>query len=456
MISTEGANQVVEGTARDTNENIATALVTVNIDRTPPVVAFTTPPLTLTTQAEITLTTGVSDLLSGVASANCNGAAATIVDGVVTCTVPLYPGMNSLSVVAADSAGNTQSVGVRIKRVGTPTRASITPLVRTLLVDDERFISMIDEFGEPLDGVQWSTSDDAIAEVVEVEGDVAVRGISSGEVEITGAINGLTATTTINVVAALTLPLGSVKWHLPKDGPQWYRPLTATAVSGSDVRTYSFDFSEAGMTVRALSSDGEQVWSELRPQAYRPLFSDIEGGVVLVEGNGLARIGGGPGTIPWRWETDLYFPTEAAPGNGYVVQAADGTIYVMVGMGADFRIIGLDGRTGPEVCDSLTHPALPGCRNIHRVSVLVVGPRRRLWAAAVRSGREQPGTRHFRSGPFSLHVYGKCHHQCSGHHRHDATNRDAGWLINGPAAALGRFRRADDRLGRLWTPANLH
>ena len=44
-------------------------------------------------------------------------------------------------------------------------------------------------------------------------------------------------------------------------------------------------------------------------------------------------------------ETDLYFPPKPLPGNGYIIQAADGTIYVMVGMGADFRIIGLDGQT---------------------------------------------------------------------------------------------------------------
>lgn len=175
VVSSEGANQVVEGTARDASDNVATTQATVNLERTPPIIALTTPPPSLTTQAEITLTAGVSDALSGVASANCNGTTTTTVDGVATCTVPLYPGMNSLSVLAVDNAGNTKSVGVQIKRVGTPTSASITPLVRTLLVGDERFISMIDDFGEPLDGVQWSTSDDAIAEVAEVDDEVVVR-----------------------------------------------------------------------------------------------------------------------------------------------------------------------------------------------------------------------------------------------------------------------------------------
>jgi len=108
-ITTEGANQVIAGTATDNAGNKMTTSVTINLDKTPPnvtidstkngsVISLSTPSITLGGTA--------NDNLSGLAGVTCNGTPAAISASTYVCTVPLAAGSNSISIQATDLAGN--------------------------------------------------------------------------------------------------------------------------------------------------------------------------------------------------------------------------------------------------------------------------------------------------------------------------------------------------------------
>jgi len=105
FVSTEGANQVISGTAKDKAGNTATASVTVNLDKTPPnIFATIDPPPDAAgwNYSSVTVNFSCSDAMSGVAS--CSSPAALAMEGagqVVTGTV-------------TDIAGNTTTTRVTV------------------------------------------------------------------------------------------------------------------------------------------------------------------------------------------------------------------------------------------------------------------------------------------------------------------------------------------------------
>jgi FG-GAP-like repeat len=103
-VSTEGANQVVSGTATDLAGNTATASVTINLDMTPPAITGTiNPPPDAGgyNSSAVTVTFNCSDALSGVAS--CSSPVAVTTEGTTQ-----VPGM------ASDVAGNTASITINV------------------------------------------------------------------------------------------------------------------------------------------------------------------------------------------------------------------------------------------------------------------------------------------------------------------------------------------------------
>src|SRR5205085_1366149 len=106
-VSTEGANQIISGTVKDGAGSTATKSVTLNIDKTPPLVAITSPADgSSTSTAQLAIAGASSDALSGLASVTCNGALATRAGANFTCAVNLLPGLNTITSQAIDIAGN--------------------------------------------------------------------------------------------------------------------------------------------------------------------------------------------------------------------------------------------------------------------------------------------------------------------------------------------------------------
>ena len=114
-VSTEGGNQVFQGTATGAG-GTATTQVTVNLDKTAPVVQFTSPANNSSTPTTpITVQGSFSAGGSPATAATCNGVAATISNLAFTCTVPLPTiGANQISAAVTDVAGNTGTAALNV------------------------------------------------------------------------------------------------------------------------------------------------------------------------------------------------------------------------------------------------------------------------------------------------------------------------------------------------------
>jgi hypothetical protein len=127
-VTTEGANQVISGTAQDAAGHTATASVTLNIDKTPPLISITSPAngATLTSSSASVIGT-VSDALSGVSAVSCNGLQGVIQSGSFTCSVTLTIGANTIDAQAADVAGNPSLSSITVILSNAPSIASFSP-----------------------------------------------------------------------------------------------------------------------------------------------------------------------------------------------------------------------------------------------------------------------------------------------------------------------------------------
>src|SRR5271163_3710716 len=111
VVSTEGANQVVSGTATDTAGLTATTSVTVSLDKTPPVITAVQSPAANANgwnNSNVTVTFTCSDALSGIAG---------------TCPAPVTvatEGTTPVTGSVTDKAGNTASATLSVKIDKTP------------------------------------------------------------------------------------------------------------------------------------------------------------------------------------------------------------------------------------------------------------------------------------------------------------------------------------------------
>ncbi len=123
MITSEGAGQLIGGTATDIAGNTTTTSTTVNLDKTPPNLTISSPvngsTVDLSTST-ISLTGSSSDLLSGISTVTCNGNPATVSGQSFVCGVPLTQGPNSIPVQATDIAGNSISSALNLTYAPAP------------------------------------------------------------------------------------------------------------------------------------------------------------------------------------------------------------------------------------------------------------------------------------------------------------------------------------------------
>lgn len=102
----------------------------VGVDNDPPIISITSPANGATVSTSSVSVTGtVTDALSGVASATCNGATATIQGSSFSCSITVTSGANTITVSATDNAGNTSSASesVTFSNAAAPTITSFVP-----------------------------------------------------------------------------------------------------------------------------------------------------------------------------------------------------------------------------------------------------------------------------------------------------------------------------------------
>lgn len=345
---TAAGSTTVTGTATDLAGNTAQTSVVVQIDGTSPTVALTSPTGEVTTTAtSLELSGTVSDIGSGVAVAACNGAPVTPVGDVVTCTVPLRPGRNSVVLTARDAAGNTVSAGVRVTRTGTPTALALSPTTRTLLVGEHAALSLLDDFGVHVQQAVWTTSDPAV--VALSTGDPPVlMAAGAGTATITASHGGLSAAATITVVAGTTLPDGTTRWTVAPRADVSMGTIFAHPVNETvpDLFAVERDWATNEYQVRAVTAAGEQRWREAAPST--PTMADTFGGLIAVANNALVRFAGPTDAPPWRYASagGVYSPAQGPDGTIYAIEWVQGPRSSGSGTTYDYAAVVIDGATG--------------------------------------------------------------------------------------------------------------
>jgi hypothetical protein len=125
-VSTEGNQQIITESVADSGLQTASGSVIVSIDKTPPTITINTPvDGSLATSGAVTVQGQVSDSLSGLSLVTCNGANAVVSESSFTCSVNVMPGANTISVSAADTAGNSATSSIGVMHT-TPIRVHIT------------------------------------------------------------------------------------------------------------------------------------------------------------------------------------------------------------------------------------------------------------------------------------------------------------------------------------------
>ncbi len=141
-LTAEGAGQSVTGTATDKAGNSASTTVSINIDKTAPMVTYSGNQGSYTVDQTVTITCSASDALSGVASTTC-----------ADITGPAYSftlGVNTFSATATDYAGNVGSGSTSFVVEVTPD--SLINLTNQF-VSNRRAASQLTS---PLTGVKWA------------------------------------------------------------------------------------------------------------------------------------------------------------------------------------------------------------------------------------------------------------------------------------------------------------
>jgi hypothetical protein len=106
-ITSEGAGQVVTGTAIDNAGNTATTTRTINLDKTPPVLTMPVLAASYLLNSTLTLNFGATDALSGVATMQATLNGAPIVSG--TTVTLTHLATNTFTLTATDVAGNSST-----------------------------------------------------------------------------------------------------------------------------------------------------------------------------------------------------------------------------------------------------------------------------------------------------------------------------------------------------------
>ena len=138
LVDTEGENQAVTGTAVDRAGNTASVTVTLNLDKTAPILSEYLPSDGDTLpDPEVNLVGKISETLSGIATVTCDtnntSVEAVINEGIVDdedvfgCSLPILPGPNVITVEGTDNAGNVTSSVLTIYHTLPPIVAIDTP-----------------------------------------------------------------------------------------------------------------------------------------------------------------------------------------------------------------------------------------------------------------------------------------------------------------------------------------
>jgi hypothetical protein len=161
-VASEGAGQVVGGSATDRAGNTAQTTATVNLDKTPPSIAISTPSSGVEVSSPtMTVAGAASDNLSGLFAVTCNGAAATLSAGSFSCNISLVSGVNTIVAQAVDTAGNVARATVTVTYSLTlnppPTAVFLTPDHFAMVLKETRKLALVDDLSRVVPTSSWTS-----------------------------------------------------------------------------------------------------------------------------------------------------------------------------------------------------------------------------------------------------------------------------------------------------------
>ncbi|MBZ5521396.1 MAG: IPT/TIG domain-containing protein [Acidobacteriia bacterium] len=259
-VSSEGANQLISGTALDSVGSSASTSINVSLDLTPPTIAIGSPADTTVTRPTLRVTGSISDATSGIANLTCNGLTPASLDSTsYIFNIPLVAGVNLIQAQTADNAGNSSTsnpISVTYSPIA-PNGISISPASASMVVGDTRSVKLAGDLGQPVSGATWAISDPAIVGITTAD-PPQLTGLSAGTATLTATFGGLTASMTVNVVAG-AIPFGTPLWSATSiTGSSINGIIRANPVNDGDPDIYMID---GQSTLRGFTADGQQLWT---------------------------------------------------------------------------------------------------------------------------------------------------------------------------------------------------
>jgi alpha-tubulin suppressor-like RCC1 family protein len=376
-LSSEGAGQIVTGTAVDSAGNQTQLPLTLNLDFVPPTLSISSPPNNFVTTSTTLAVSGlVADSLSGLASVTCNGVTASVVNGAVSCSVTLRPGRNVVAIAARDVAGNSASAAVTVTLSGTVTQLTMAPEHLTMVVGESTTVTVRDNFGVAPVSPTWGSTNPSVISLTAGNPPI-LTALSVGTSTVYAQKSGLTAAVSVTVVAGETLPSGEVR--LPAGTTRWnINTITSTvsrrtapiytrriSADGPDLFTVEPNFTTNEYTVRALTADGAVLWKEAAPGV--PLMGDHLGAAIAGVPSeyrcaayfgeetfcykAFVRFGASQTANPWRYDSAGYLdrPAIGLDGTIYAIEHIGGSRRGFAGFpdwGNNKSVVILDGATG--------------------------------------------------------------------------------------------------------------
>jgi hypothetical protein len=152
-----------------------------------------------------------------------------------------------------------------------------------MTVGQTRTLSVRDNFGRSPQDATWTVDQPSVASLASSP-NIALTALAPGTVVVTAAWQGLTATTDVTILPAGEMPAGTTLWTAPPAGGPVTRVVQGSPGADGQIQLYALE----GMTLRALATDGAEVWA-VDAGNVSQLSGDAAGGVVAFVNTGTTR-----------------------------------------------------------------------------------------------------------------------------------------------------------------------
>jgi hypothetical protein len=220
----------------------------------------------------------------------------------------------------------SNSLAFAVPPIGGGAAVSLVPNVISMVVGDTRSIQALDNNGNPVTGLSWSSSNTDVV-TLSTDDPPIITAVSPGNVTITGG----QATADLTIYAGPTFPTGTTIWSNAGDGSGVYSIMPAVPSSTGVADVFAL---QASGNVQAVKSDGTVGWTS-NVGVGNTLLPDFQGGLIVANYQSVYKLDGLTGQPKPSYTYAVY-------GGQAPLIHTDGTIFTV----DNNSIVGLDSSTG--------------------------------------------------------------------------------------------------------------